>query len=93
MLWDHNFLDSCICPLVSEAGLEACSGFLESGTVPAHQWVELGLGPHVGRVVSTGMSVGSCGLRRPLDILSVDGWGYVPTQLVVSPEVSLHWSL
>lgn len=74
MLWGHSFLDSYICPLVSEAGLEACAGFLERGTVPAHQWVELGVGPHVGRVVSRGMSVGSCGLRKPLDILSVDGW-------------------
>lgn len=29
-LWDCSFLTSAVCPLVSEAGLEACSGFLVS---------------------------------------------------------------
>ena len=31
-------------PLVSEADLEACSGFLVGEAVPLHWWVELGLG-------------------------------------------------
>ena len=30
-LWDHNFLPSGACPLVGEAGLEACAGFLVRG--------------------------------------------------------------
>ena len=30
-------------PLVSEADLEACSGFLVGEAVPLHWWVELGL--------------------------------------------------
>ena len=88
MLWDHRFLDSCICPLVSEAGLEACAGFLERGTVPAHQWVELGLGPHVGRVVSRGMSVGSCGLGMTLGIVSAGGRDCVPALLIDWTEAS-----
>ena len=61
--------------------------------MPAHWWVELGLGLLVGRAVCRGMSRGDCGLRMSLGSLSSDGWGYVPTQLVVWPEVSQHWSL
>ena len=38
-LWTH------FCsPLVGEADLEACSGFLVGGAVPLHWWLELGLG-------------------------------------------------
>ena len=46
-------------------------------------WVELGLGPLVGKAMSRGMSRGSCGLRKSLGSLSTDGWGCVPTQFVV----------
>ena len=63
---DHAFLASGVCPLVGEAGLEACAGFLVEGLVPVHWWVELGLGPLVGRAVSMGVSRGSCGLRNSL---------------------------
>ena len=31
MLQDHSFLLSGVCPLVGEAGLEACAGFLVGG--------------------------------------------------------------
>ena len=38
--------------------------------------------------------VGSCVLRKTLSIsLSADGWGCVPTLLVVWPKVTQHWSL
>ena len=61
-----------------------------AGLVPAHWWMELGLGLLVGRT----MYRGSCGLRKSLGIiLSADGWGCVPTQLVAWPEVSKHWHL
>ena len=56
-------------------------------------WVELGLGPLVGKAMSRGMSRGSCGLRKSLGSLSTDGWGCVPTQFVVWPEAFQHWSL
>ena len=36
---------------------------------------------------------GSCVLRKTLSSLCVDGWGCVPTPLVVWPEVSQHRSL
>ena len=37
--------------------------------------------------------VGSRVLRKTLSCLFVDGWGCVPTLLVVWPEASQHWSL
>ena len=58
--------------------------------MPAHWWVELGLVPLVGKAVSRGMFRGVCELGATLSSLSVDGWGCVPTLLVVWPEVSQH---
>ena len=57
--------------------------------MPARWWAELGLGPLVGRA----MSRGGCELRKSLGSLSADGWGCVPTQLVVWLELSQHWYL
>ena len=56
-------------------------------------WVELCLGPLVGRAVSRGTSKGSWGLRKSLWCLSADGWGFVPALLAVWPEMSQHWNL
>lgn len=61
--------------------------------MPSHWCVELDIGPQVGRAMSRGMSRGGCGLRKPLGSLSAAGWGCVPTQLVVWPVASQHWSL
>ena len=61
--------------------------------MPAHWWVELGLGSLVSRAMSRGMSRGSCGLRKSLGSLSVDAWSCVLALLVGWPEVSQHWSL
>ena len=63
-LLGHSFLTSGVCLMVGEADLEACSGFLVEGQVPSHLWVDLGLGPLVGRAISRGMSRGGCGLRK-----------------------------
>ena len=60
------------------------------GQVPAHWWVELGLGPLVGRAVSRGVFRGGCRLRNTFLSLSDDGWGFVPALLVVWPEASQH---
>ena len=62
------------------------------GLVPAHWWVELGLVPLVGRVVSRGVFIGGCLLRTTLSSLSAAGWSCVPTPLVVWTEASWHWS-
>ena len=51
-LQDCDFLACDVCPLVGKAGLEACASFLQEGLVPAPWWVELGLVPLVGRVIS-----------------------------------------
>ena len=63
------------------------------GLVPTHWCLELGLIPLVGRVMSRRVFIGGSWLRMTLGSLSVDGWGCVPTLLVVWPEVSWHWSL
>ena len=63
------------------------------GPVPAQWWVELGLGPLVGRAVSMDVSRGGYGLRKPLGSLTADGWDCVPAQLVAWPEASQHWCL
>ena len=55
--------------------------------------VELSLVPLVGMAVSRGVFRGACGLQKTLGSLSADGWGCVPTMLVVCPETSQHWSL
>ena len=47
--------------------------------MPAHWWVELGLGPLVGWAVSRDVSTGGPGLRKSLGSLSADGWVCVPT--------------
>ena len=54
----------------------------------AHWWVEEGLGPLVGRVVSRGVSRGGCVFNKILGSLSTDGWGCVPSLLAAWPEVS-----
>lgn len=60
----------------------------------AYWWVELGLDPLVGRVMSKGVSRGGCGHRKSLNSMSVNGWGCVPpSRLVIWPEVSQHWCL
>ena len=61
--------------------------------MPAPWWVELGLGPLVGRAMSNGMPRGGYGLRKSSGSLSVDGWDRVPALLVIWPDMSQHWSL
>ena len=56
--------------------------------VSAPWWVDLGLDPLVSRAVSREVSRGSCGVRKSLGCLSADKRGFVPTLLVVWPEVS-----
>ena len=51
--------------------------------MPAHWWVELGLGLLLGRAVSRGMSRGGCELSKSLSTLSTDGCGCVPTMYFV----------
>ena len=63
------------------------------GLVPAHWWVELGLVPLVGRAMSGVCLLSSGLLWKTLSSLSADGWGCVPTLLVVWPDSSQHWSL
>ena len=63
------------------------------GLIPAHWWVELGLFSVVSRALSSSVFRSSCGLRKTLSSLSADGWGCVPTLLVVWPAASQHWSL
>ena len=64
-LQDHSFLASGICPLVGEAGLEACAGFLVGGAQS---------GPLMGRAMSRGMSRDDCGLKKSLASLFTQGW-------------------
>lgn len=59
----------------------------------AHWCIDLDFDPLVSYAMSRAMSRGSCGLRKSLGSLSADGWGCVPTLLVVWPEESQHWSL
>ena len=56
-------------------------------------WVGLDLVLLVRRATSSGVFRGGCGLRKILGSLSADGWGCVPTLLVVWLEASQHWSL
>lgn len=79
--------------MVRKVDSGACAGFVGEGLVPAHWWVELSLVPLVDRAMSRSMSRGSCGLRKSLGSLSSDGWGCVPTLLVVLPEASYYWTL
>ena len=77
-LQDHSFLASGICPLVSEAGLEACAGFLVGGA-DAHPLAGgAQSGPLMGRAMSRGMSRGYCGLKKSLGSLSADGSMFLP---------------
>ena len=62
------------------------------GLVPAHWWVKLGLVSLMGRAQSMGVFRGSCVFRITLGRLSADGWGCLPTLLVVVPEASQPWS-
>ena len=55
----------------------------------AHWWLELYLVSLVGRAYQ-GVCLESCGLRTILGSLSADGWGCVPTILVVWPEAFQH---
>ena len=52
-----------------------------------------GLGPPAGRAMSRDMFKGGCGLRNSFNRLSGDGWGCIPTQFVVWPEIPQLWSL
>lgn len=59
-LVEHSVLPSRVCPLVAEAGLEACAGSLVGGA---------GACPLVGWAMSRGVSRGRCGslvFRQPL---------------------------
>lgn len=58
-------------------------GFLVGGAryLPAHWWLELDLVPLVGRAMSR--HVRGSWLKTTLGSLSVNGWGCVPTLLVV----------
>ena len=62
--------------------------FSYDGLVRAHWWVELGLVLLVGRAVSKGVSVGSCGLGMTLGIVSAGGWDCVPALLIDWTEAS-----
>ena len=84
-LWDHTFLASGVCPLVSEAGLEACAGVLARWDVLAQWWVELGLGLLVGRSLSSGVSRSICGLRKSLGIPALE-----PTDCWMGPGHSAN---
>lgn len=61
--------------------------------MPAHWCMELGLVPLVDRSVSVDIFRGSYGLRMTLSSLSIEGWGWVLTLLVVWAETSQHWRL
>ena len=63
------------------------------GLVPAHWWVNLALGPLVGKAMSRGVFGSNCELRVTSGSLSDDGWGCIPTLLVISPKVSQQRSL
>ena len=63
------------------------------GLVPAHWLVKLGLVNLMGRAVTRSLVGSHCELRMTLGSLSADGWGCVPTLLIVWPEASQHWSL
>lgn len=67
--------------------------FSYDGLVPAHWWVELSLVLLVDRAVSKGVSIGSCGLRMTLGIVSAGGWDCVPALLIDWPEASQHLHL
>ena len=71
---------------MSDTGLEGVQASWWEELVPAHWWVELGLIPLVGRAVSRGVLRAGSGFRMTLGNLSADGWGCVPTLLVVWPE-------
>ena len=74
-----------VCPLVDEAGLRGLCR-LPGG----RNWV-LSLwwaGPCQGVCLA-----GSYGLRKTLGSPSADGWGCLPTLLVVWPKASQYWSL
>ena len=66
-----SFLTFGIGPLVDEAGLEFCAGFLAGGG----WWVELDLGPLVGKALLRFISRGGCGLKKTIGSLSANGGG------------------
>ena len=93
MVWpasqDHSFLSSGVSPLVAEAGLETCAGFLERRASAC---------PLVGRAGSWPSGGQGCVQRQlwalqSFGSLSADGWGWVPAHLVVWPELSQPWCL
>ena len=86
-------LASGVCFLVGEFGSGAYAGFLVGGTGACPLVVDLGLVSLVGRAMSMGVFRGVCELSITLGSLSPDGWGCVPTLLVVWPKTSQHWSL
>ena len=55
--------------------------------------VELDPAPLVGTAITKGVFKGGFGLRMTLDSLSAHELVFVPTVLVVWPEVSQQWSL
>ena len=70
---------------MGEAGVDANAGFLESRVDACPLVVKRAKSRHAPR--------GGCGLRKTIGSLSADGWGCVPTQLVVWPEMSQHYCL
>ena len=50
--------------------------------MPARWWVEVVLGPLVGKGMSWCMSRGGCGITASFGGLSADGWASVPAELL-----------
>ena len=94
---DCNFLASGVCPLVGEAGLEVCAGFLAGRVSACPQVGGAGCWPSGGQGHSRGMSRCSCGLRKSLGSLSAEGWGMCPhpasclARGVPAPEPTGYW--
>ena len=87
-------LVSAVCPLVDETVLRGLCRFPSWGVwyPPTGGW-SWGLSLWWERpYLRVCLLLGSCLFRTTLSRLSADGWGCVPTLLVVWPE-SQHWSL
>lgn len=61
--WDCGFLESGVCPLVAEAGLVIEQASWGAGPGTLLWWMELGLGPSLGRAASRYESEAAVGLE------------------------------
>ena len=61
--------------------------------MPAHWWVELSLGPLVGRAIEVACLEVAVGSGNLLANCMLMGGAVFPTLLVVWPEASENWSL